>query len=171
MAKKSIGDINGWVFIGVGFIVMEVSIFFYDTLKIFIALGGLMTLYGLGKLSYDNLKAKIFPKDEEEGPVDLNKAQNPYLQQKAAQRPQQAAQQIQQHQVAHPAQQQRAQHQAHPQHRQSQQVQYAHPQRTQVQHRAVHPQHNQNQGKYCHGCGAPKQPHHRFCAHCGTRFT
>src|SRR3989339_841827 len=103
MAKKSIGDINGWVFISVGFIVMAVSIFFYDTLKIFIALGGLMTLYGLGKLSYDNLKAKIFPKDEEEGPVDLNKAQNPYLQQRV------------QHQG-----------QAHPQHRQNQQVQYAH---------------------------------------------
>src|SRR3989339_639580 len=128
MAKKSIGDINGWVFISVGFIVMAVSIFFYDTLKIFIALGGLMTLYGLGKLSYDNLKAKIFPKDEEEGPVDLNKAQNPYLQQKAAQ-------QMQHHQTAHPAQQQRVQHQgqAHPQHRQNQQIQYAQPQRTQVQ--------------------------------------
>ncbi|MBI5003068.1 hypothetical protein HZC31_06805 [Candidatus Woesearchaeota archaeon] len=170
MAKKSIGDINGWVFIGVGFIVMAVSIFFYDTLKIFIALGGLMTLYGLGKLSYDNLKAKIFPKDEEEGPIDLNKAQNPYIQQKAAQRPQQAAQQIQHHQTAHPAQQQRVQHQgqAHPQHRQSQQIQYTHPQRAQVQHRAVHPQHNQ--GRYCHSCGAPKQPHHRFCANCGARI-
>ncbi len=166
MAKKSIGDINGWVFIGVGFIVVAISIFFYDTLKIFIALGGLMTLYGLGKLSYDNLKAKIFPKDEEEVPVDLNKAQNPYLQQKAVQRPQQPAQQIQHHQAAH--QQQRVQHQVHPQQRQSQQTQYAHPQRAQIQHRAAHPQ--QQQGRYCHGCGAAKQPHHRFCAHCGARF-
>lgn len=170
MAKKSIGDINGWVFIGVGFVVMAVSIFFYDTLKIFIALGGLMTLYGLGKLSYDNLKAKIFPKDEEEGPVDLNKVKNPYLEQKAAQRPQQAAPQIQHHQAAHP-QQQRIQQQVHPQQRQTQQAQYAHPPRAQMQQRAVHPQHNQNQGRYCHSCGAPKQAHHRFCAHCGTRFS
>ncbi len=152
MAKKSIGDINGWVFIGVGFVVMTVSIFFYDTLKIFIVIGGLMTLYGLGKLSYDNLKAKIFPK-EEEGPINLNKVENPYLQRAA--HPQRTEQRVAPQQIQYRAaapMQQRVQHHS------QQQTQYA-------QQRAAHPQ-----GRYCHGCGAPKQPHHRFCAHCGTRF-
>lgn len=168
MTKKTISDINGWVFISVGFIVMAVSIFFYDTLKFFIAIGGFMTLYGLGKLSYDNLKAKIFPKDEEEVPVDLNKAQNPYIKKATQQRQQAQPQQhiphrqptMHQQQVQHPQQQQRLMH---PQ----QSQQYTQPQRTQQRPT----QHHVTQAKYCHNCGAPKQPHHRFCAHCGARVS
>ncbi len=79
MAKRSASDINGWVFICIGFVVIAVSIFFYDTLKFFIIIGGIMTIYGLGKLSYDKVKTQLMPK-EEEWPMDLNKTPNPYIQ-------------------------------------------------------------------------------------------
>lgn len=82
--------ISGWAFIVVGFIIIAISIFLYDTLKLFIVLGGFMTLYGLGKISYERFKDQFLPKDEEEGPVDLDKTQNPYLQPQQA-RPQQYA--------------------------------------------------------------------------------
>ena len=71
--------ISGWVFIVVGFIIIAISIFLYDTLNFFILLGGIMTLYGLGKISYERFKEQFLPTDEEE-PVDLDKTPNPYLQ-------------------------------------------------------------------------------------------
>lgn len=153
MVKKTIGDINGWVFIGIGFVVIAVSIFFYDTLKIFIAIGGIMTLYGMAKISYDQFKAKVFPKEEEEGPVNLDKAVNPYIQQEKAKR---AAYEQQ-------VQQQRTQH------TQMQRQQQA-PQHRQVQHQTQQP-HAQQRGKYCHNCGTLIHPHHRFCNACGARVS
>lgn len=155
MAKKTvgniIGDINGWVFIGIGFVVIAVSIFFYDTLKIFIAIGGIMTLYGMAKISYDQFKAKVFPKEEEEGPVDLDKAVNPYIQQEKAK---QAAyqQQLQQQRTQQHAQMQRQQQT--PQHRHQTQQQTRGP-----------------QGKYCHNCGTIIHAHYRFCNACGARVS
>jgi hypothetical protein len=153
MAKKTVGNINGWVFIGVGFIVIAVSIFFYDTLKMFVAIGGIMTLYGMAKISYDQFKAKVFPKEEEESPVDLDKAVNPYIQQEKAKR---AAyeQQIQQQRSQH-AQMQRQQHV---------------PQHKPVHHQIQQP-HPQQRGKYCHNCGTLIHAHHRFCNACGARVS
>ncbi len=155
MAKKSIGDINGWVFIGVGFIVIAVSIFFYDTLKIFIAIGGIMTLYGMAKLSYDQLKAKIFPKDEDESPVNLDKTVNPYLQQEKTK---QAAhyQQIQQRHII----QQQVHHAVNPQQKQP----------THIIQQRYPAQQQTPRGRYCHVCGAAVQLHHRFCSSCGTQI-
>ena len=67
-----------WIFIIVGLVVIAISIYFYDTLKIFIAIGGFMCIYGLGKMSYNKFRDEMFPKDEDE-PVDLNKVPNPYM--------------------------------------------------------------------------------------------
>ncbi len=133
--------INEWVFIIIGLVVVAVSIYFYNTLKLFIVLGSFMCLYGLGKMSYNQMKNKIFPKDEEE-PVDLNKVPNPYLGQQS-QLPQrvQQPQHVQQRQVQH--------HIVHRQHSQ------------QAHHSAV---------KYCHSCGQPVHKQHRFCASCGARL-
>lgn len=162
MAKrKGISGISGWVFIIIGLIVIAVSIFFYDTLKIFIAIGGFMVLYGLGKLSYDKLKESLFPKEEEEEPVNLDKVPNPYLQ-----RQQQRAQQL----PAPAAQQVLAQHQRpmqHPVVRQQYQATHAaarpvgHP-----QHRAAVPSHGHH---YCHSCGTALRSGDRFCSLCGAR--
>ena len=162
MAKqKGISGISGWVFIIIGLIVIAVSIFFYDTLKIFIAIGGFMVLYGLGKLSYDKLKASLFPKEEEEEPVDLDKVPNPYLQgqQRQPQRlPAPSAQQVlSQHRrpLQHPAvrQQYQATHAA--------PHIVAHP-----QHRAAVPSHGH---RYCHSCGTALRSGDRFCSLCGAR--
>ena len=152
MAKeKGISGMSGWVFITVGFVLIAVSIFFYDTLKIFVALGGLMTIYGLGKLSYDRFKAQIFPKDEDDKPLDLNKTTNPYLQQKPQQQaPMQHV--LSQHKRAAPI--------VHPQ-----QQRPSYPQ--QPVHRT--PSHSPT-AKYCHSCGSPLHPHHRFCSSCGARL-
>ncbi len=94
--------ISGWAFVIVGFIIIAISIFLYDTLKFFIVLGGLMTLYGLGKISYERFKDQFLPSEEEE-PVDLDKTQNPYLQPQRSQSQQSAAVQKQQQaqQLAH----------------------------------------------------------------------
>lgn len=135
--------INEWAFIIIGLVVVAISIYFYNTLKIFIALGGFMCLYGLGKMSYNRMKDKIFPKDEEE-PVDLNKVPNPYLGQQS-QLPQRV-----QHQQPHQVQRLPVQH--HIPHRH-----HAQP----VYHSAV---------KYCHSCGQPVHKQHRFCAGCGARL-
>lgn len=150
---KGISGMSGWVFITVGFVVIAVSIFFYDTLKIFVALGGFMTIYGLGKLSYDRLKAQVFPKDDDDKPVDLNKATNPYLQQKP-----QMQQVLQQHKRSAPA----PQYPSHSQQHVAQHVQRApvHMQRAPA-HAAL---------KYCHSCGSPLHAHHRFCSNCGARM-
>ena len=178
MAKKTIGDINGWVFIGIGFVVIAISIFFYDTLKIFIAIGGIMTLYGMAKISYDQFKAKMFPKEEEEAPIDLDKAENPYIKQEKAK---QAAyqQQLQQQRTQH-AQMQRQQH---PTNNQSQQRQATHPiqhqtphqqhpqQKQAIQQQQRHPAQQQARGKYCHNCGTVIHAHHRFCNACGARVS
>ena len=146
MAKGTVAKVaglSGWVFISVGFIVVAVSVFFYDTLKVFIAIGGFMTLYGLGKLSYDKLKAQVFPKEEDEEPINLDRVQNPYLQQK---------------QVS--AQQVLAQHR-----RQLPQQQYA----PRAQHHTNHVQHRPSHPRYCHACGNALQAGHRFCGQCGNR--
>ena len=159
MKKKTIGNINGWAFIGIGFVVIAVSIFFYDTLKIIIAIGGIMTLYGMAKISYDQFKAKVFPKEEEEGPVNLDKAENPYIKQEKAK---QAAyqQQLQQQRTQHTQRQQQT-----PQQRQA-----VHPIQHQTQHQ-VHPQQRQARGKYCHNWGTMIHAHHRFCNACGARVS
>jgi len=134
--------INEWIFIIIGLVVVAISVYFYNTLKIFIVLGGFMCLYGLGKMSYNQMKDKMFPKDEEE-PVDLNKAPNPYLQAQQSQLPQRA-----QHQQPQQVQQR-------PVHRQQQVQQYKQP------HSAM---------KYCHSCGQPVHHQYRFCASCGARL-
>lgn len=175
MAKR-IGDINGWVFIGIGFVVIAVSIFFYDKLKIFIAIGGIMTLYGMGKISYDQLKAKVFPKEEEEGPINLDKTVNPYIQQEKAkqaayqqqmqqQRTQHAQMQRQQQTAQHHPIQHQVQHQSHPQQRQGGHPQQ-HPQRQPIPYGT-----QQARGKYCHNCGTLIHAHHRFCNACGSRVS
>jgi arginine exporter protein ArgO len=133
-----------WIFIIVGLVVIAISIYFYDTLKIFIAIGGFMCLYGLGKMSYNKLKEEIFPKDEDE-PVNLNKVPNPYMQ-KTTHATAQPLQKAQQHKVQHP------QHAVHKQ---------------QVQQRQMP---MQQRGKYCHACGKPVHPMHRFCSSCGSRL-
>lgn len=163
MAKqKGISGLSGWVFIIVGLIVIAVSIFFYDTLKFFIAIGGFMVLYGLGKLSYDKLKESLFPKEEEEEPVNLDKVPNPYLQQQRAQRlPAPSAQQVlNQHRkpVQHPAvrQQYQATHAA----------PHAPHSAALPQHRAAVPSHRY---RYCHNCGSALRAGDRFCSLCGTR--
>lgn len=151
--------LSGWVFIAVGFVVIAISIFFYDTLKIFIAIGGFMVVYGLGKLSYDQFKAKLFPPEKEEEPIDLNKIPNPYLQAQQVQK--QAPKQLS------------STHQA-----------YQVPQ-IPTQHRRVastpnlHPKYNvsrsyssplQRSHHYCHLCGNPLHRDDRFCSSCGTRI-
>lgn len=163
MAKrKGISGLSGWIFIIVGLIVVSVSIFFYDTLKFFIAIGGFMVLYGLGKLSYDRLKDSIFPKEEEEVPVDLDKVPNPYLQgqqQRAQQLPAPAAQQV------------LAQHRRplqHPAVRQQYQATHA------AARPVPHPQHQPavplHRHRYCHSCGTALRHGDRFCSLCGTRI-
>lgn len=191
MAKKA-SDISGWVFIGIGFIVIAVSIFFYNTLKFFIVIGGIMTLYGLGKLAYDKVERQFKTNDKEWEPVDLNKAKNPYIEkmeqekrnaQQAAQtkqqRPmmQQAVQQthhpqqhMQQRQGVHMQQRPIIHQQSHPQmqqHRASAQQRTQHPQQQQIQQRPAH----QMSGRYCSSCGSQIAPHHRFCTQCGARTT
>ncbi len=142
---------NEWIFIIVGLIVIGISIYFYNTLKIFIALGGFMCLYGLGKMSYNKFKNEMFPKDDDE-PVDLNKVPNPYMQK--------TQQQITHHNPAHSshtAPVHKAQHTTH--------------QRQQMQHRTIQRvQQPFPAAKYCHSCGQPVHRQHRFCASCGTRL-
>ncbi len=76
--------ISGWIFISIGFVVIAVSIFMYDTLKFFIVLGGFMTLYGLGKLAVATFQQK-WEKVESGNGIHINEHQNPYLQQQEQQ--------------------------------------------------------------------------------------
>ncbi|MBI5073458.1 hypothetical protein HZA99_06600 [Candidatus Woesearchaeota archaeon] len=144
MARKA-SDISGWVFIGIGFVVIAVSIFFYNTLKFFIVIGGIMTLYGLGKLAYDKVEKQFKTDDKEWEPLDLNKAKNPYIE-KMEQEKRNA--QMQQR----PMTQQGAQQ----------------TQQQQIQHQMQRPAH-QISGRYCANCGSQIAPHHRFCTQCGAR--
>ena len=185
MAKKKASDISGWIFIAIGFVVISVSIFFYDTLRFFIVIGGIMTLYGLGKLAYDKMEKQFLPKDTDWEPVDLNKAKNPYIEKMEQEKrdaavqitgqispPQQQQQHMQQQRSAALVQQRQMVHgqQQHAQHMSQQQR--AHPQHAQ---RMQHPvqQHVQRphalSGRYCASCGSQIAPHHRFCTQCGTR--
>lgn len=153
MTKKA-SDINGWVFIGIGFIVIAVSIFFYDTLKFFIVIGGIMTIYGLGKLTYDKVEKQFAMKDDDWGPVDLNKAKNPYVE-KIEQEKRNSGQQEQQRAVQQRAPQQMRQQQTHQMHYLDQ---------------TAH-QEQRMSGRYCGSCGSPIAQHHRFCTQCGSRTT
>jgi hypothetical protein len=137
------GRISGWIFIGIGFVVIAVSIFMYDTLKFFIVLGGIMTLYGLGKLTVEKMENK-YEKPEDDGPVLLDERQNPYLQ-RQTQKQQHKQQQVH-HQHHQQAQHRHIQHKGHQQHRQ-------------VQHR----------GKYCTSCGGHVAASHSFCGYCGAQ--
>lgn len=168
-----LSGLSGWVFIAVGFVVIAVSIFFYNTLKIFIAIGGFMVIYGLGKLSYDKFKAKLFPPEKEEGPIDISKTPNPYLQaQKQTQQQAPTTQQIlMQHRKPAPNNvlhhkytiARRSPAPQHPLQKQvmsSGQVQLQSPLQGSVQ-RSHH---------YCHLCGNPLHRGDRFCSSCGTRI-
>lgn len=134
--------ISGWAFVIVGFIVIAVAIFLYDTLKFFIVLGGLMTLYGLGKISYERFKDQFLPSEEEE-PVDLDKTPNPYLQPQrarsqqyaAVQKPQQAQQQVQQ-----------------------------------LAHQHIRQGTAASARHYCTACGRQLRQGDRFCGNCGARM-
>ena len=170
MAKGTVAKVaglSGWVFISVGFIVVAVSVFFYDTLKVFIAIGGFMTLYGLGKLSYDKLKAQVFPKEEDEEPINLDRVQNPYLQQKQVS----AQQVLAQHRRQLPQQNVLASRPVHGQHPQQMQRQHASQQQyaPRAQHHPTHVQHRSSHPRYCHACGNALQAGHRFCGQCGNR--
>ncbi|PIN79823.1 hypothetical protein COV16_02205 [Candidatus Woesearchaeota archaeon CG10_big_fil_rev_8_21_14_0_10_34_8] len=92
--------ISGWIFISIGFLVIAVSIFFYDTLKFFIVLGVLMSLYGLGKISFSRIKDFITPPDIEGKAVNLDKVENPYLKNNAP-RQRQIGHRPQQHKIPH----------------------------------------------------------------------
>ncbi|MFA6888715.1 MAG: hypothetical protein WC254_04440 [Candidatus Woesearchaeota archaeon] len=149
---------NEWIFIIIGLVVVAISIYFYNTLKIFIVLGGFMCVYGLGKMSYNQMKDKMFPKDEEEA-VDLNKVPNPYVQSQQSQQSQLPQQQVQ-HQRAQHVVQHRVQSAQHQQVQKQQQVQQYRQQPVQSQH----------SGKYCHSCGKPVHHQHKFCVSCGARL-
>ena len=187
MAKKKASDISGWIFIGIGFVVISVSIFFYDTLKFFIVIGGIMTIYGLGKLAYDKVEKQFILKEEEWGPVDLNKAKNPYIETMEQEKRNAAAQTSRQ--ISQPQQQQQhmqqqravAQHQqrqmVHGQQQHSEHMQHQQRGQQRVQH-SQHPSHLTQQhtlrqaplsGRYCASCGSQIAPHHRFCTQCGAR--
>ena len=147
---------NEWIFIIIGLVVIAISIYFYDTLKIFIAIGGAMCLYGLGKMSYNKFRDEMFPKDEDE-PVNLNKVPNPYMHKNnkpPAAQPQQKVQQ--------------------PQHKIQQQHPHQVPKLQQIVHRPQQVQYKQQQAqshtKYCHACGKPVHSMHRFCSSCGSRM-
>lgn len=138
--------LNEWIFIIVGLVVIAISIYFYDTLKIFIAIGGFMCLYGLGKMSYNKFKNEMFPKEEDE-PVDLNKVPNPYMQKTP------------QHITHHKPVQTTPAAAMHKQH-----IVHQRPIHSPVQR--VQP----SAAKYCHSCGKPVHSQHRFCSSCGARL-
>jgi uncharacterized paraquat-inducible protein A len=95
--------VNAWIFVGIGLFVIAISIFMYDELRFFIVLGGIMTLYGLGKLAVNKAEKK-WDKVEDTDPIRVDEKNNPYLQQHV--------------QNQHRKQQRRVQHQAHKDHQQ-----------------------------------------------------
>lgn len=176
--------IHGWIFILVGVFVVVVSVL-VDTLDPFKYLGGLFIIYGLAKLGIDRMK-KVLTPPEDDGPVNLNVVENPYLRQIQQQQPiqqgqqsnqqgytgqQHAQQSNQQHlrQPVHHAQPHTQQHvpphlqQAH---HHGQQQQGMHP----GQHSDVHHHAQQVTTMFCHMCGAKNVTHANFCSGCGTRM-